>query len=68
MATNHEIYRTAHLLISQYGADAPFHAAMNADHMLKARDTVGRGLWLKILAAVEELLDERPPPPGTSIH
>ena len=37
------IYRTAKLLVDKHGAEAPIHAAMQADAMLAKGDMDGRG-------------------------
>ncbi len=55
-----DIYRTAKLLVDNHGAEAPIHAAMNADAMLAKGDMDGRGVWLRVVKAVEELLDKKP--------
>ncbi len=61
MTTDLDIYRTAKLLVDQHGAEAPIHAAMQADAMLEHGDMDGRAVWLRIIKAVEELLDTRSP-------
>ncbi|MCH8236787.1 MAG: hypothetical protein IIC06_01300 [Proteobacteria bacterium] len=67
MTSNLDIYRTANELIKQHGDDAPIHAAMRADELLEAGDMDGKAVWLRILAAVDELLSgERPE--GTEVH
>ncbi len=52
-----DIYRTAKLLVDNHGAEAPIHAAMNADAMLAKGDMDGRAVWLRVVRAVGELLD-----------
>ena len=47
-------------LVDQHGADAPIHAAMKADEMLDAGNMDGKLVWLRIRAAVEQLLSETP--------
>ena len=62
-----DIYQTANELIKQHGDDAPIHAAMRADELLEAGDMDGKAVWLRILAAVDDLLSgERPE--GTEVH
>ena len=56
-----DIWRSAKLLVDQHGADAPIRAAQHADKLLAAGDIEGRAAWLRILAAVEELLATKPP-------
>ena len=55
-----DIFRSANLLVMQHGAEAPIHAAMHADAMLDRGDLDGQRVWLRILAAVKELLDTGP--------
>jgi hypothetical protein len=38
MTSEFDIYRSAKLLIDQNGADAPIHAAMRVDELIKAGD------------------------------
>ena len=64
---NLDTFRAANELIKQHGEDAPIHAAMRADKFLEAGDMDGKAVWLRILAAVDELLSgERPE--GTEVH
>ncbi len=61
MTSDIDIFRSANELIEQHGEDAPIHAAMRADELMKAGDMEGRAVWLRIVKAVEELLSgERP--------
>ncbi len=60
MTSDLDIYRTAKLLVDNHGAEAPIHAAMNADAMLAKGDMNGRAVWLRVVRAVEELLDKEP--------
>ena len=60
-----DIYRTANELIKQHGKDAPIHAAMRADELLKAGDMGGKAVWLRILKAVEELQSKERPEDAT---
>ena len=67
MTSDLDIYRTANELIKQHGEDASIHAAMRADELLETGDMDGKAVWLRILAAVDELLSgERPE--GTEVH
>ena len=50
-----DIYRIAKLIIDQYGADAPIHAAMRADTMLERGDFDGVAVWKLVLKAIKEL-------------
>ena len=68
MTSDLDIYRAATLLIKQHGDEAAIHAAMRVDEQLDKGDTEGRAVWLKVLKAVEELLDNRPPGTGAKVH
>ena len=67
MISHLDIYRSAKLLIDQHGDEAPIHAAMQADAMLETGDFDGQAVWLRILKAIEELLNTRPVD-GTPVH
>ena len=60
MTTDLDIYRTAALMVKEHGDDAPIHVAMRADELLDAGDMDGRGVWLRVLNAVNELLAQEP--------
>ncbi len=61
MTDQGDIYRSAKLLIDQYGAvEAKVHAAQRADALLEAADMDGRRVWLRIMDAVKELSDTTP--------
>ena len=60
MTTDLDIYRSAKLLVKQHGKEAPIHAALNADAMLEKGDLDGQAVWLRIVRAIEELLQARP--------
>jgi hypothetical protein len=52
-----DIYRTANILIQQYGpADALLMAAKRADALLELGDVDGQRVWKGVLRAVEELV------------
>ncbi len=59
MTSDLDIYRTANVLIKRHGQDAPIHAAMRADAMLKAGDLEGWAVWKRILRAVGAVLSRR---------
>ena len=61
------IDRAANALIRQYGDEAPAHAAMRADTMLKRGDVKGYAVWKGILKAVDALL-AKDRPAGTKPH
>ena len=51
-----DIYRTAKVLIEQYGgADAVLMAAKRADALLGLGDIDGQIVWKRVLQAVQEL-------------
>ncbi len=56
MTDDLDIYRTARMLINEHGERASIHAVMRADGRLEAGDLDGRAVWLRVLAAVKELL------------
>ncbi len=62
MPTDLDIYRSAQLLIDQHGQDALIEAALKADELLDAGDLDGQAVWLRIRAAVAELLQASPLP------
>lgn len=43
------------------GDDAPIHAAMRADELLENGDVEGKAVWMRILRAVDELMDRLVP-------
>lgn len=61
MLTAAEIYRTASLMIDQYGEMAPAGAFIRADQLKEDGDLSGRAIWLKVAQTAEELLSERVP-------
>ncbi len=63
-----DIYRSAKLLIDQHGEDAPIFAAMQADKRMEAGDIDGCAVWKRVIQAIKELLDQKPPDDGKSIH
>ena len=58
MGTKSEIFRTANLLIEEYGEMAPVGANIRADQLQDRSDLAGRAVWLKIARAAEDLLCE----------
>lgn len=60
-----DIYRTAKLLLDQYGADASVHAAMRADQLIESGDVQGVHVWKRVLKAIEELTSSDP---GGAVH
>lgn len=69
MTSDLDIYRTANLLIKQYGNDGAWmNAAMRADELLEAGDMDGQRVWIRILDAVRELTDAEPQVEGEVVH
>ena len=62
-----DIYRSANVIINQYGPDAPIHAAMRADATLKAGDPDGYAMWKRILRLIEAL-QGTVPKSGEAVH
>ena len=60
MISDPDIYRTAAVLVKEHGEDALLQAGMRADELLDQGDMDGKAVWLRILAAVKELLVEVP--------
>lgn len=50
-----DIYRSARLLVDQYGADAAVQAAMRADAMIERGDMAGAAVWKRVVRAIAEL-------------
>ena len=63
-----DIYRSAHLLIEQHGDDASIHAAQEADACLEKGDQDGKAVWMRVIGAIKELLNQQPPSSGTPLH
>ncbi len=61
MISEPDIWRSAKLLVDEHGADASIRAAQQADARLAAGDMQGHAVWLRILAAVKELMATKPP-------
>ena len=56
-----EVYRTATLLVTEYGELAPAGAFIKADQLRDRGDVQGREMWLKIAKAAQDLLSETRP-------
>lgn len=67
MSTESEIYRTANLMIQEYGKMAPPAAFIRADQLFDKGDISGRRVWLRIAQIAEDLLSEKRPA-NVSIH
>ena len=62
-----DVFRSANVLVRLHGADAPIEAAMHADAMLEKGDLDGQAVWLRIVKAIEVLLETRPGE-GAAVH
>lgn len=62
-----DIHRSAFFLIKQHGAHAGLRAAAKADEMMERGDLQGQAIWMRIAAAIEDLLSEGPQS-GQAIH
>jgi hypothetical protein len=63
MTSELDIYRTANILVKEYGLEqAPLMAAKRADALLELGDIEGQQIWKAVLRAVQELirLDRKP--------
>ena len=65
MPTDHDIYRSAKLLIDQHGPDAELEASRRADALRDKGDPDDQAVWLRIRKAVLELLK---PGDGDLVH
>ena len=62
-----DIWRTAHLLITQHGEDAVSAAAGRADAMFATGDKPGGAVWLQILRAISDF-ERRKPRAGEAVN
>jgi len=51
-----DAYRCAKLLLDRHGRDAELQAALGADELEAAGNEAGLQAWLRILAAMDELV------------
>ena len=63
-----DIYRAAHVLIKRHGSIAPTLAAMQVDRFAATGDMNGRAILIRVLKAVEEVLDRNPPKKGQLVR
>ena len=63
-----DIYRSASLLIEEHGDDASIHAAQEADACLGKGDLDGKAVWIGVIRAIKELLDQQPSGSDTPLH
>ena len=61
------IWRAAHMLIAEHGADAVVIAAQRLDELLQRGDAKGEVVWRLIAAAIDELRRSEPLP-GERVH
>ncbi len=47
---------------------APGVTAQQADKCLEAGDLDGKAVWMGVIRAIKELLDQQPPSSGTPLH
>ena len=50
-----DVWRTAHVLMKQHGADAAFVAAKRADELFAADDFMGAAVFHRIVRAIQDL-------------
>ena len=67
MTSELDIYRSAQVLIRQYGENAPGRAARQAADFKTKGDDQGHAVWLRIQAAAVELL-KRERPEVSALH
>ena len=57
MTSEIDIYRTANILMKEYGVEqAPLMAASRVDALLALGDVDGQSVWKAVLRAVQELI------------
>jgi hypothetical protein len=55
-----DVWRTAHVLMKQYGDHAAFVAAQRADELFAADDFVGAAVFHRIVQAIQDLERTKP--------
>ena len=68
MQSEIDIYRSARLLIDKHGEDVPVFAAQEADACLARGDLDGKAVWMRVIGAIKELLNQQPPSSDTPLH
>jgi len=53
-----DIYRTASVLIREYGDEADLVAAQRADEFLEKGDMAGSAVWRRVLKAIKDIWRE----------
>jgi len=62
-----DIWRTAHVLIKEYGEEASLIAAKRADALLAQGETEGFAVWTRVVAAIADL-ERNEPREGESLN
>ena len=62
-----DLFRSAKLLIDRHGEHASLEPAMRADKLLAAGDMDWKRIWLRVIAAIEEM-QRTEPGPGERAH
>lgn len=57
-----DIWRTAKIMVDQYGDDAPIIAAQRIDALLDLGDLDGMNVWKRVAGAIEHLMSGEKPP------
>ncbi len=68
MPSEIDIYRSAKLLIDQLGEGALIFAAQQVDACWERGDLDGKAVWIQVIRAIKELLDQQPPSTDTLLH
>jgi hypothetical protein len=55
MIDNKDVWRVAKLLVKAHGENAEAIAGKHVDERLAEGDLIGRDIWRRVLAAIEEL-------------
>jgi len=63
-----DIYRSANLLIDQLGEGALIFATQQVDACWERGDLDGKAVWIQVIRAIKELLDQQPPSSNTPLH
>ncbi len=67
MISDLDIYRSAQVIMKQYGKDAQIHSTKRASAMLDKGDLDAYAVWKRILRAIEELQGTEPKS-GEAVH
>ncbi len=63
-----DIYRSANLLIDQLGESALTFAVQQADACWERGNLDGKAVWMGVIRAIKELLNQQPPSSATPLH